>query len=64
MEKQEKLKGKMEKFLMRKLTEIEKINKGCFSSGEDILFTRPTFYQYYGSKFIWSKVILNETDKK
>ncbi len=35
--------------------EIEKINKGRFSPGEDTLFTRPTFYRMgaglYGRRF-------------
>ncbi len=52
MKKWEKLKWKMEKLLRKKWTEIKKINKGCFSSSEDILFTHPTFYQYCGSRFI------------
>ncbi len=59
MEKWENSKEKMEKSLMEKWTEIEKINKGHFSSGEDMLFTHPTFYQYYGSSFIWSKENIN-----
>ncbi len=33
------------------------VNRGRFLSGEDMLFTHPTFYQYYGSRFIRSKVI-------
>ncbi len=41
--------GKMEESLMEKWTEIEKISKTRFSSGEDMLFTHPTFYQYYES---------------
>ncbi len=56
MEKWKKVKGKMEKSLMEKWRVIEKINEGRFLSGEDMLLTHPTFYQYYGSRFIWSKV--------
>ncbi len=51
MEKWEKLKEKIKKSLMEKRTLIEKINKGHFSSGEDMLFTHPTFYLYYRSRF-------------
>ncbi len=44
MEKREKSKEKMQNSLMEKWTEIEKINKGCFSSskdmGKDMLFTQ------------------------
>ncbi len=33
MEKWEKSKGKMQNSLIEKLTEIEEISEGCFSSG-------------------------------
>ncbi len=44
----------MEKSLMEKWTEIEKMNKGHFLSCEDMLFTHSTFYQYYRSWFMCS----------
>ncbi len=55
-----KIEGKNEKFLMEKWTELEKIIKGRFLSGEDMLFTHPTFDQYCGSRFIWSKKNIND----
>ncbi len=58
MEKWEKLNGKMEKYLMEKWTEIEKINTGCFLSGEDMLFTHPTFYQLWVQVYMVEDVAL------
>ncbi len=50
-----KIEGKVEKSLLEKLIQIEKINKGRFSSGENMLFTHQTLYHYYRSTGLYGR---------